>query len=268
MSYIMSCFKNRQLAVNLFYTSLVLFSGKGFARETKRRIKLNELSVTLVNPSYKIQSFHTKVSEFFNTQSNQKTVSDLKMELQQRHLKNEENKQWNTTAFGQMTTANNNDEKMVMKKMENMILNPFDMEFKTTTKKMFTKKKDNKSEMPIGYLIKSSRHNVQESVEESTPLNVKFKIRPEQGRAKIALEKGSLRLEADYKVGGNGKRELASVHTLSSLGLTTKIAYNVVNKQTITSVDKTITEHISTRLTQTTGVKPDNKAEVLYSLSF
>ena len=164
---------------------------------------------------------------------------------------------------------NGSDETLVMKKMEKLVLNPFDIEFKTTTKKMFAKKKDKKKEtIPQGYLIKSSRHQTHEVAEASTPLNVKLKLRPEQGRGKISLEKGSLRLEADCKVGASGKRELASVHTLSSLGITTKLAYNIINKQTITSIDKTLTEHISTRLTKTSGVRSDNKAELLYSLSF
>lgn len=269
MSYIIGCFKSRQLAVNLFYTALVLFSGKSFAREAKRRIKLNELAVTQVTTDYKIHSFHSKVSEFFNTQSNQKTISDLRSELEHNQIKREQEKSWNTTAYNQMSDLDDgSDESLVMKKMERVVFNPFNLEFKTTSKKMFAKKKDKKKEtIPQGYLIRSSRHQTREKAEEaSTPLNVKLKLRPEQGRGKIALEKGSLRLEADYKVGGG--REVASVHTLSSLGVSTKVAYNIINKQTITSVDKTLTEHISTRLTKTSGVKSDNKAEVLYSLSF
>lgn len=271
MGYNFKCFKNRQLAVNLFYTSLVLFSGKGFAREAKRKIKLTELKVTQVAVNYKVQSLTNNVADFFDTQANQKTVNDLRFELEQRQLKEEEAKSWNTTAYGHIETEENgDDQKMVMKKMERMIINPFNMEFKATSKKIFSKKKDHKNgkeqTIPEGYIIKSSRHQVKEITEESIPLTVKVKFRPEQARGKVAVERGNLRLEADYKIGG--RREVASVHTLSSLGVTTKLAYNVANKQTITSVDKKITEHVSTRLTQTSGFSEDQKAEVLYSLSF
>lgn len=271
MGYNGKCFINRQLAVNLFYTSLVLFSGKSFAREVKRRIKLNDLKVSQVTPDYQIQTMgNNKVSNFFATNENRKMVNEMRQEMEQKQLREEAARSWKTTNISTNNNQELDEELTVIKKVERMALNPFSIELKTTTKKLTAKKKDDKEDkekkIPEGYLIKSSRHQSNEKSDESTPFNVKVKLRPEQGRGKIALEKGSLRMEADYKIGG--KREVASIHTLSSLGVTTKLAYNVINKQTVTSIDKKLTDHVSTRVTQTSGISPDQKAEVIYSLSF
>lgn len=268
MGYNGSCFNNRQLAVNLFYTVLVLFSGKSFAREAKRRVKLNDLTVSQVAPEYRIQTMaNNRVTDFFATQENKNTILQMRQELEQKQLKDEANRSWKTTNIENTANQEMEDELIVIKKVEKMALKPFSLELKASSKKLTSKKEEEKEKkIPEGYLIKSSRHQNHEKSDESTPFNVKVKFRPEQGRGKIALEKGSLRMEADYKIGG--KREVASIHTLSSLGVTTKVAYNVMNKQTVTSVDKKLTEHVSTRVTQTSGINPDQKAEVIYSLSF
>ncbi len=180
-------------------------------------------------------------------------VQNVKLSNEAWLLQREEQKNWNTAGIHAIATETD---------QEKMSISGLIRGFTTTIKGGLKKNVQESSVLENFNEDKGTNRQVKH--EEKVVIN--WKVQPEKMRGRINAAYKSFNTEAN--LAANGKREIASYHRLSDLGVTTKVSYRFDTQTTITSLDKNITDNVVTRVSHSAGILEESRAEVIYSQSF
>ncbi|MFZ4714733.1 MAG: hypothetical protein ACOYL6_13535 [Bacteriovoracaceae bacterium] len=179
-------------------------------------------------------------------------------------LQKEQQQLWNTTPGNIAVNSESNQEKVAIKNMIKSLTSPLNDGLKNSL---------NNSNATLLETIQDRKLSGKSSIaakgtasKEEDKVSFNWKIQPEKLRGRLRAQYKSFETEANVQA--VGKKELASSHTLSEFGLTTRVSYRFDNQTTVTSLDKNLTEHVVGRISKTIGTLPESRAEVVYSHSF
>ena len=224
-----------RMTVNFLYVLLSLFSTVAFAQ---------------LKPVGMEAKLHAFINE--STTKNQ-NVQNARLNNEAWLLQREQQKNWNTNGI-QVIASEKDQERMSI----STLIRSFSTTFKSSLKK-------NVQESNTVENFKEDKA-VNRPVKHEDKVVMNWKVQPEKMRGRINAAYKSFHTEANYAA--NGKREIASYHRLSDLGVTTKVSYRFDTQTTITSLDKNITDNVVTRVSHTNGTLEESRAEVIYSQSF
>ena len=231
----------------------------------KLTVKTLIILVSIVCTNAKAQlapvGLEARIITFFNKDAQQvQAVNNLKANNENWLVQKEQQKLWNTTPGQLAINSDSNQQKMVVKAMIKNLSNPL----KNNLKQEFSQSTQSLIEDFQESQVVANDKNQVVNGEEKVRFN--WKVQPDRLKARLGAQYKELSTEVNFQA--NGKREVASTHSLSELGVTTRVSYRFDTQTTVTSLDKKITDHVVGRISQSLGNLNESKAEVVYSHSF
>jgi hypothetical protein len=234
----------------------------------KLTVKTFIILVSIVCTNAKAQlapvGLEARIITFFNKDAGQvQAMNQIKANNENWLIQKEQQKHWNTTPGQLAINSDANQQKMVVNAMIKNLSNPLKNNLKQglnqTTQAMI-------EDFQESQMVLNDKNGKNLAVNGEEKVRFNWKVQPDRLKARLGAQYKELSTEVHFQV--NGKREIASAHSLSELGVTSRVSYRFDTQTTITSLDKKITDHVVGRISQSLGNLNESKAEVVYSHSF